>query len=881
MNAAAINIDAENPYINGFEEETLNAVPANWSTLGTGDVYVESKADADPKPHGGSSRALYIRVSKGDTCVLVLPEFSDDINNLILSFFPCKSKGSKGKAAYALGFVKDDEFTKIGEDFEVPTAYASEAIELAFEGKATAGARIAIRVVNTETSGSNKTSLYIDDVKVASTTAGTPITCAAPTELKLDGEAAIDSADFVWTAGGEETAWEYSIDAEKTWKAVEGTEAKLTVKGLKANTAYELFVRAACSDEDKSKSAKVEFKTAAVVAPTKLAAKEAGKNDVTLEWTAAEGIADYEAVVAVKGQEADWSKATLVKAATTVKIEGLKANTVYNAFVRSHVSDDAVSEAISVEFRTDCDVVAALPFAENFNGDDALVCWEIKGANGENEPTIKAGSNMFLSLESNALVFSGKNDHELAYAFLPEISADLSKAQITFSLVGEEENKGYVNFGYFDDKGNFLTLQDYIPTKKMTAVEPLELDDVPANARLAFSFKVNSTDAYAYVFAIDDIVIEEAPACAVPTGIKIFDLVYNSVSFTLHTEATGIQYEIREQGVEWGDDDNTKGVAYGDIEHEGGVKGIFVVENTTYELRVKAICSEDSESAWSTPIEFTVPCGVREFGYTEDFKEGMPDCWANEDVHGPNSWTANNEALRYTATENNFNHAYLATPWIAVANEGTPVVHFNLHNTGVKAVLLIEAEGEKADTLLDLNVVSEDTIAKAYLADFKGKNVRFHFNAESGAKSKFITIDNFSVVEKPFFAPTKLVATPIAKGAELSWFAGWDEAAWNVQYKKSADEEWTLVANLDATSYTLTGLEPEVEYEVQVRAIYGEGKESAWTEPAILFTPEAEPETAIENALVSEKAVKMVVNGQLIIIRDGVQYNAQGVRVSE
>jgi hypothetical protein len=36
------------------------------------------------------------------------------------------------------------------------------------------------------------------------------------------------------------------------------------------------------------------------------------------------------------------------------------------------------------------------------------------------------------------------------------------------------------------------------------------------------------------------------------------------------------------------------------------------------------------------------------------------------------------------------------------------------------------------------------------------------------------------------------------------------------------------------------------------------------------------PATALENIAVEGKAVKAIVNGQLIIIKNGVQYNAQG-----
>ncbi len=39
------------------------------------------------------------------------------------------------------------------------------------------------------------------------------------------------------------------------------------------------------------------------------------------------------------------------------------------------------------------------------------------------------------------------------------------------------------------------------------------------------------------------------------------------------------------------------------------------------------------------------------------------------------------------------------------------------------------------------------------------------------------------------------------------------------------------------------------------------------------------PSTAIDNAVVAEKAQKMIINGQLVIVKDGVRYNAQGVQL--
>ena len=45
--------------------------------------------------------------------------------------------------------------------------------------------------------------------------------------------------------------------------------------------------------------------------------------------------------------------------------------------------------------------------------------------------------------------------------------------------------------------------------------------------------------------------------------------------------------------------------------------------------------------------------------------------------------------------------------------------------------------------------------------------------------------------------------------------------------------------------------------------------------------PEPGPATAIDNTAVDTKAVKRIANGQLLIIRDGKTYNAQGQMVND
>ena len=64
-------------------------------------------------------------------------------------------------------------------------------------------------------------------------------------------------------------------------------------------------------------------------------------------------------------------------------------------------------------------------------------------------------------------------------------------------------------------------------------------------------------------------------------------------------------------------------------------------------------------------------------------------------------------------------------------------------------------------------------------------------------------------------------------GAVATWEAGGTETAWNLEYKKAADEEWTQVNGLTATTYTFEALANGTAYDVRVQSDYGEGQ-SGW-----------------------------------------------------
>jgi len=114
---------------------------------------------------------------------------------------------------------------------------------------------------------------------------------------------------------------------------------------------------------------------------------------------------------------------------------------------------------------------------------------------------------------------------------------------------------------------------------------------------------------------------------------------------------------------------------------------------TSYQVRVRAVCSTTDQSMWAV-VDFTTPCdAVITFPYTEDFENGglMPDCWSQEHVVGVANWefragTPSSNGIpsahsgSYNASFNQASHdgitTRLVTPIFDLTNVSNPYVSY-------------------------------------------------------------------------------------------------------------------------------------------------------------------------------------------------------------
>ena len=113
-----------------------------------------------------------------------------------------------------------------------------------------------------------------------------------------------------------------------------------------------------------------------------------------------------------------------------------------------------------------------------------------------------------------------------------------------------------------------------------------------------------------------------------------------------------------------------------------------------------------------------------------------------------------------------------------------------------------------------------------YVAQSGTLTIEWHSDGTTTAAGWEATITTEASAGPTCDKPESVEANDVtANSATINWIG--TAAAYNLQYKASTDADWTLVKNLSATSYALTGLVSNTAYQVQVQAICGENT-SGW-----------------------------------------------------
>ena len=211
-----------------------------------------------------SGNCLFFKSSSATPAYAVLPQFTENIQNTVISFTYRNEGTTDYNGTMYLGYMTDptDASTFVAV-YTCARTTTKTTVEYAFNQANVTGTGYYIAFRYTGGS-SNNYYASIDNVMVTELPS-----CPKPTSITV-GTATETTAQVSWNAGGTETEWEVSYTVNDQTVTETTTDNPYTINGLSASTHYVIpfSVKAICSATDESEVASTDlsFNTACGVA---------------------------------------------------------------------------------------------------------------------------------------------------------------------------------------------------------------------------------------------------------------------------------------------------------------------------------------------------------------------------------------------------------------------------------------------------------------------------------------------------------------------------------------------------------------------------------------------------------------------------------------
>ena len=722
--------------------------------------------------------------------------------------------------------------------------------------------------------GSDDAYLYLDDVRIIAKPS-----CSEPTGLTKDATTP-DGATFSWN--GDASNYQYGVVAKDaaaptSWTLLEG-EKTVTVTGKTAGTAYDFYVRSYCSGSSQSDAVKASF-TPVCPAPTAPLVNAITTTTATASWTAATGITTYKYLCVESGADTTglWASAASVNN-VTVNLTSLEASTSYDFYVRSFYSaTSAVSGSVKTTFKTECNAVTGIGFAEDFDDETSTGsgnrpdCWKNVGGNYP----YTYSSSYYAHSSSKALYFYGGTSSSEQIAILPkfaEIANQTKTLQITLWYSNYSSDYTGTNYaspqvGWITDPADATTFHAAETLAKVSSYTQatIALAGAPANSFVAIRYGGGSS---AGLLLVDDIEISEAPSCLKPTGVAGTATAYNSASISWTKNGSETAWQIR-----YSSDAGENWTAPVDANTNPFTLSELLSGNSDYIVQVRANCGdgEENKSEWSdASASFHTPCAPQDASdYTENFdgttagSGNLPGCWEYTESYTywgdkypyvyAGSAASGSNSLRFYGGIAASSQQTVTLPKMdrtinTLSVEFDYIASESAYSTWAKLVLGYIASNDEFTAIETLDYAASYTHYKKALSSVpsEAKNIAIRYTGGTGNGSAYI--DNVHVFPTPSCVePTGVAgANMTANSAEISWTAGGSETAWKLQYTtvnpaSATDGDW-IDANsgndITTNPYTLNGLNANTLYYARVKAICSSTDASGWSTASAAFRTE-------------------------------------------
>ena len=607
------------------------------------------------------------------------------------------------------------------------------------------------------------------------------------------------------------------------------------------------------------------------IKPATLEVSDITNESATLSWTAGGTETQYQYVVVAAGATVDWTGVN-VFSNTTVTLQGLNANTAYDFYVRSYCSESDQSDPKMISFKTACGVVG-VPFTDNLEtGIDCYTVGNVQSENASYIPSLNEDGYSTYSHSASHCLKLNAYHYESSYS---PTNADSSYAVLPNISFGTEGIQGY-RIRFYARKtstSSYSSYSNHLLVGVMTNPADIStftlVEDVNVSTDSYDLYEVSfagyngigtsivlmgivdpaatATTRYG-AFYVDDITVDALPNCQKPTALNVSDITDASATLTWTAGGNETQWQyVLGDGSDW-----TNAV----IVNQATVTLTGLTANLAYDFTVRAYCGESEQSEART-ISFRTNCGAVAVPYTEGFEEmatgssssAAPTCWnllnANDGgypyiyVNTSSSYVkTGSQSLYFVSSSSRYGYAIL------------PAVNVPLNT--LKIAFAHKEENASSSGKLDLGYMTDVNDAATFVSIVQytrstswqneetmlntipnevASTARLAFRYGGASNNYYMGIDDIVIDVLPnCIKPANVTVTNITPNtAEINCVAGASETAWTVQYRTSAEENWTIATASTTMPYTLSGLTANTAYEIQVAAVCSETENSDWT----------------------------------------------------
>lgn len=380
---------------------------------------------------------------------------------------------------------------------------------------------------------------------------------------------------------------------------------------------------------------------------------------------------------------------------------------------------------------------------------------------------------------------------------------------------------------------------------------------------IAIRFRGVTASGFAGDVAIDDVGVDDAPACPKPTNLSIVAVSGNDVSLSWTTGGAA------DWQIEYGAPGFTPGTGTLINANSNPFTVTGLNSNTDYEFYVRDSCGVGQVSAWSDVISARTLCGVFLLPFSENFdgSEWIPGfggtnngtqispCWNNPNVGNPDfgvgtggTPSAGTGPSNDVSGSGNYIYTETSGGATGAGQIQTPQLYFNpslstvnlsfayhIYGADVDSFYVSVNNGSGFTSVFSLVGSQQSSNNDAWITTsvnldaFIGDTVVIQFTGVNSGFAADMAVDEVSVDTNSCPVPANLLVTSTTDNSvSLSWTTG-GASGWQVEYGAPGftPGSGTLVS-LSTNPATISGLNPSTNYCFFLRDSCGPGSFSDW-----------------------------------------------------